>query len=74
MKLTAEQIQENWEYFIQHINTWIDEQVFFEYELIFDLSSYFTQPFKFSLCTSDITLGGHSSYALGLLFLSLNVT
>ena len=23
MKLTAEQIQENWDYFIQHINTWI---------------------------------------------------
>jgi len=32
------------------LNTWIDEEVFFEYELIFDLSSYFTQPFKFSLC------------------------
>jgi len=23
MKLTAEQIQENWDYFIQHINTWV---------------------------------------------------
>lgn len=32
------------------LNTWIDEDIYFEYEIVFDLSSYFTAPFKFSVC------------------------
>lgn len=32
------------------VNSWIDEDVYFEYEFIFDLSSYFGEPFTFSIC------------------------
>lgn len=32
------------------LNTWIDEDVYFEYEFEFDLSSYFGSFFKFHIC------------------------
>lgn len=32
------------------VQSWIDEEVFYEYEFVFDLSSYFTTPFIFSVC------------------------
>jgi hypothetical protein len=34
------------------INTWIDDDIYFEYDLEFDLSSYFGTPFKFHICRS----------------------
>lgn len=32
------------------INSWIDDNIYFEYEFVFDLSAYFPQQFKFSIC------------------------
>jgi hypothetical protein len=32
------------------VNSWIDEDVYFEYEFVFDLSAYYAQPFVFSMC------------------------
>lgn len=32
------------------LDTWIDEDVYFEYEFVFDFSPIFAQPFVFSIC------------------------